>query len=554
MRSKSNFAALAFLLACGGDGGGSTAVTSSVATVVVSPASTSLVIGGMATFTALARDGKGATVAGHAVTWATQNSAVLTINTSGVATAVGPGTASVTATVDGVSGAASVTVGARSVATVQVTPKPMLVAVGGTATVHAEALDQQGTVFSGQSFTYQSSAPALATVDANGVVKGLGAGQVTISATAAGVSGSSQAFVLAPTPLTRRLVAADGGQTQALQFELQTGSGASLQAFDAPVDPTGAFRLDAPLTLVPTDSVALVVDATGTNRVYRPVVARTSSNRAASMASRPLLVPRRITFATPAYPSATIDVSLQSAFARVCTDDANANCNSFFPQIWKSSVILWADADLPVPLAFNRATGAISATDSIAMWGVIDQMQRELGRQLFVPTDFSQVLAPDANGFSRKAVLVSVDATLSGFSGFTNWIWDGAFNMLASKTRVRLNSFLADRSLMTHELLHALGFHHTCAWVTVMGGYGCTSAAGATQADVAAFTLGYQIRRAIIATPPTTTLADALRGEQVRELGLAADRSGLLGAVSFAPVAARQVWFGGRWVFADGAP
>jgi hypothetical protein len=360
--------------------------------------------------------------------------------------------------------------------------------------------------------------------------------------------------VLAPTPLTGRLVAADGGQTQALQFELQTGSGASLQAFDAPVDPTGAFRLDAPLTLVPTDSVSLVVDATGTSRVYRPVVARTSSNRAASMAVRPLLVPRRSTFATPAYPSATIDVSLQSAFARVCTDDTNANCNSFFPQIWKSSVILWADADLPVPLAFNRATGAISATDSIAMWAVIDQMQRELGRQLFVPIDFSQVLAPDANGFSRKAVLVSVDATLSGFSGFTNWIWDSGFNMLASKTRVRLNSFLADRSLMTHELLHALGFHHTCAWVTVMGGYGCTSAAGATQADVAAFTLGYQIRRAIIATPPTTTLADALRGEQVRELGLAAARGGELGAVSFAPLAARQVFFGGRWVFADGAP
>src|SRR4029078_1725270 len=196
----------------------------------------------------------------------------------------------------------------------------------------------------------------------------------------------------------------------------------------------------------------------------------------------------------------------------------NANCNSFFPQVWKSSVILWADADLPVALAFNRTTGAITARDSVALWGVIEQMQRELGRQLFVPADYSQVVAPDANGFSRKAVLVSVDATLSGFSGFTNWIWDGLFNMLAAKTRFRLATFLADRSLMTHELLHALGFHHTCAWGTHMGGYGCTSAAGATQADAAAFALGYQIRRAIVATPPTTTLGDAPRGGQHGEL------------------------------------
>ena len=522
--------------------------------MAITPVTASLVIGATVSFTALARDAAGVVIAGHPVTWATQNAAVVTISSTGVATAVAPGTASVTATVDGVSGAASVTVGARSVASVQVTPKPMLVAVGGTTVVHADALDQQNNVFSGQTFAYESSAPGIATVDANGVVTGVAAGQVTISATTAGVSGASQAFVLPPTSLTGRVLASDGGPTQSLKFELQSGSGSSLQLFDAAVDATGAFRLDAPLTLTPTDSVALVVDATTSGRVYRPVVVRTASNRAASLAVRPLLVPRRITFATPAYPMSTIDVSLQSAFTRVCTDDTNTNCNSYFPQIWKSSVILWADADLPVPLAFNRTTGAIAASDSIALWAVIEQMQRELGRQLFVPVDFSQVLAPDGNGFSRKAVLVSVDPTLSGFSGFTNWIWDGASNMLAAKTRVRIPSFLADRSLMTHELLHALGFHHTCAWVTVMGGYGCTSAAGATQADAAAFALGYQIRHAIVATPPTTTLADALRGEQVRELGLTAARLGDPTSVPFAPLPSRRLFFGGKLVFADGAP
>jgi hypothetical protein len=106
---------------------------------------------------------------------------------------------------------------------------------------------------------------------------------------------------------------------------------------------------------------------------------------------------------------------------------------------------------------------------------------------------------------------------------------------------------------MTHELLHALGFHHTCAWPTVMGGYGCASAAGATQSDAAAFTLANQIRRAIVANSPTTGLGDALRGEQLRELGITAARTADL-PIPFASVLSRQVFFGGKLAFANGAP
>ena len=83
-----------------------------------------------------------------------------------------------------------------------------------------------------------------------------------------------------------------------------------------------------------------------------------------------MLVPKTSVFSTPAYPSSSVDVSLVQAFQRVCTDDSNANCNSFFPQIWKSAVILWNDADLPVPLAFNteRDDVADQRADSIDLW------------------------------------------------------------------------------------------------------------------------------------------------------------------------------------------
>jgi hypothetical protein len=360
-------------------------------------------------------------------------------------------------------------------------------------------------------------------------------------------------------PLTSiggRVFTADGGSTSGLVAGVENNSGSSTRDYTAPLDATGAFSVGAPLTFGPTDSATVVVDVPSGARRYHPTFARVAATRVASTALRPMLVPENSVFSTPAYPSSTVAVSLQSAFQRVCTDDTNANCNSFFPQIWKSSVALWSDADLPIPLAFytGASTSPITASDSVALWGVIAQMQNELGRTLFVPAALSSLTPPDANGYSRKAALVWVDSTLSGFSGYTNWIWDGNFNMLATKTRVTRNSALASRSLMTHELLHALGFHHTCAWTTVMGGYGCSSAAGATKADAAGFALAYQTRRTILANAPTTTLADALRGEQVREAGIVATRAPLGAAVPFAAMGPRQVLFGGRLVSVDGAP
>jgi hypothetical protein len=58
-----------------------------------------------------------------------------------------------------------------------------------------------------------------------------------------------------------------------------------------------------------------------------------------------------------------------------------------------------------------------------------------------------------------------------------------------------------------------LGFTHTCAWPSLMGGHGCVFQNSLQAADVAAFTLAYAVRRAIVARSPTTTLGDARRGE-----------------------------------------
>lgn len=442
---------------------------------------------------------------------------------------------------------------------VVVSPAPMHVAVGGTAQISAQLLDSAKSPVSGAAFTFTSSDQAVATVSASGLVNGVRAGTATITATSGGFSANTTAQVVVPTTVIGHVSTVDAGPSTGLAATVETGTGYGAQDFTGPLDAGGAFQVAAPLTFAPADSVRVIIDASPAARRYHPTVALAAAARIGASAARPMLVPRTEVFSTPNYPASSVDVSLDAAFRRVCSDDTNANCNSFFPQVWKSAVILWSDADLPIPLAFytTASTSPISAADSVALWATIDKMQKDLGRTLFKPATLSSLAAPDANGYSAKAVLVWVDSTLTGFAGYTNWIWDANLNMLAAKTRVTRNSALASTGLMTHELLHALGFHHTCAWPTVMGGYGCQEQSGATKSDAAAFNLGYAIRDAIRANAPTTTLADALRGEQTRELAPVASRSGTAiapGPVVFAPRAPRQVLFGGRLVSADGAP
>jgi hypothetical protein len=82
-----------------------------VASVTITPATALLAAaGGTQQFTATARDADGATISGKTFSWRSSAQSVATVNSSGLATAVADGSATITATVDGVSGTAAVTV------------------------------------------------------------------------------------------------------------------------------------------------------------------------------------------------------------------------------------------------------------------------------------------------------------------------------------------------------------------------------------------------------------------------------------------------------------
>jgi uncharacterized protein YjdB len=162
-----------------------------VASVTVSPASPSVLIGQTAQLSATPKDANGNPLTGRVVTWTTSAPAVATVSASGLVTGVAPGSATITATSEGKSGSAALTVSSVPVATVTVSPASASIRVGATAQLTATTKDSAGGVLTGRTVTWSTSAAAVATVSASGLVTGVAAGTATITATSEGKSGAS---------------------------------------------------------------------------------------------------------------------------------------------------------------------------------------------------------------------------------------------------------------------------------------------------------------------------------------------------------------------------
>src|SRR3989441_12229619 len=87
-----------------------------VASVTVAPAT--VLVGVTVQLTATTKDAAGNVLTGRTVTWATSNPAVATVNFTGLATGVAAGQATITATSEGQSGTAAITVSVLTFATV----------------------------------------------------------------------------------------------------------------------------------------------------------------------------------------------------------------------------------------------------------------------------------------------------------------------------------------------------------------------------------------------------------------------------------------------------
>lgn len=88
-----------------------TVTTASLAGITIAPATASLAMGATVTLTATGgfSDGSNGNISGS-VTWASSDTSVATVNASGIATAVGMGTTTITASLSGQSNTATLTV------------------------------------------------------------------------------------------------------------------------------------------------------------------------------------------------------------------------------------------------------------------------------------------------------------------------------------------------------------------------------------------------------------------------------------------------------------
>jgi uncharacterized protein YjdB len=175
-----------------------------VATVSVSLVSSSLNAGQTTQATATTRDASNNVLTGRVITWSSSNTAVATVNGSGLVTAVAAGSAQITATSEGKSGSAGISVVAPppvAVASVSVTLASGSLNPGQTTQATATTRDANNNVLTGRIITWSSSNIAVATVNGSGLVTAVAAGSAQITATSEGKSGSAGISVVAPPPI-----------------------------------------------------------------------------------------------------------------------------------------------------------------------------------------------------------------------------------------------------------------------------------------------------------------------------------------------------------------
>jgi Bacterial Ig-like domain (group 2) len=195
-------------------GTASLAVTASaptLSTIAVTPATTSIGVAGTQQFVATGTysDESTKTIT-STVTWTSSSTATATINSAGLATGVAAGSSTITASLSGISGTASlkVTTTAPTLSSIAVTPATASIAVsasqqnvasGSTQQFTATATYTNGTTGNvTTTATWTSSNTSVAAINSSGLATGVGVGTSTIKASLSGYSETATLTVTAP--------------------------------------------------------------------------------------------------------------------------------------------------------------------------------------------------------------------------------------------------------------------------------------------------------------------------------------------------------------------
>ncbi|MDV2482467.1 PGF-pre-PGF domain-containing protein [Methanoculleus sp. Wushi-C6] len=187
--------------------------------VAVSPSAVTLGIADARQFEAIVFDRAGRIVPDAEVLWASSDEAVGTVGADGIFTALAAGTTAVTASVDGVTGTAAVTVrdDAPALASISIAPSAITLAAGETERFVATGYDQSGRVMPDVGVIWACSDADVGMIGADGTFVALAAGTATVTASADGVTGTAAVTVVSLAPglvVSPAAIALDAGASR----------------------------------------------------------------------------------------------------------------------------------------------------------------------------------------------------------------------------------------------------------------------------------------------------------------------------------------------------
>jgi uncharacterized protein YjdB len=166
--------------------------------ITVSPAALSIPVNTSQQFTAVGTysDGSSSDLTAQ-VSWNSSSAVVASIDVNGLASGVGAGSTTISASLGNISGSRTLTVNAPTISSISITPDDLTLGVG---------INQQYVVTANYSdgssqdlvngVTWSSSSASVATIDNSGVVNTVGAGQTTLTATVVGQSDTTTLYVV----------------------------------------------------------------------------------------------------------------------------------------------------------------------------------------------------------------------------------------------------------------------------------------------------------------------------------------------------------------------
>ena len=215
---------------------GSVLVTDvSASSIEITPNKGTLSIGQSSQLSARLKDAQGNIVAGRDVSWSSSDTAIVTVSNAGMLTAISDGESTITASVEGVSGFATVTVSGAPVASVSLSAQSASISVGQTQQLTASVSDAGGNILNDRIMSWTTSNEASATVSNAGLVTGIALGSSTITGTSEGKSATVVVEVsvspVSSVSVTPQSVKLSAGQTQQLSETVTDKDGNVLSGF-----------------------------------------------------------------------------------------------------------------------------------------------------------------------------------------------------------------------------------------------------------------------------------------------------------------------------------